>query len=279
MFKERNVQATSLKKKRRAAGLGAGRGALGKARSGGARPAPGTRPLTPAAAPRPPAGVHFSGSSGRPRGRDARWALPPRDPGWGRVARGVGGVRRGVWATRQEPAPAPGVRAPAAPRPPRSPPPRPDPRAQRGRWEGQPTALPGAGVHLEERTRSPPEAPGTRPAPRPGKVAFFSVLPAGPLPAFPRDPDLEPLGPQRTSRGGWGGLDTSGKNPPRTEVILSLGTQAPGGDKEPVRCCTGVGGPVLDPPCPSPPRLASEALGLGVTVLLDWRLTATQLGS
>ncbi|XP_044911045.1 basic proline-rich protein-like [Felis catus] len=227
------------------------------ARAGDATPDPGRRPPPPP--PRLSPLLRVFGPTAR-QGRAVGTAAPGPGLGKGRArcgrrpARGVGHAagaspRAGSSGPRGTPAPSFPTPAPGSPRP-------------QGRWEGQPTALPGAGVHLEEITRSPPEAPGTRPAPRAGKVAFFSVLPAGPLPAFPRDPDLEPLRPPRTSRGGWGDLDTSGKNPPRTEVILSLGTQAPGGDKEPVRCCTGVGGPVLDPPCPSPPRVASEALGL-----------------
>lgn len=96
----------------------AGWGALGKARNGGARPAPGTRPLTPAA---PPA-IHFSGSSGRPRGRDARWAPPPPDPTGEGSQRGRRRATEGARRPERTPAPSRrgsrpgGTPAPSTPR-------------------------------------------------------------------------------------------------------------------------------------------------------------------
>lgn len=226
----------------------AGPGALGKARIGGARPAPGTRPLTPAA---PPA-VHFSGSSGRPRGRDARWARPPRDPTGEGSRRGRCPARGGGEAAGAKSRGLPaGVFARVAPGPRVSPTRCPGPGTQAG-----PELSPAEGPSRPgaQRDRAPraspgnshPKLPATVRRLRPGNVAFSSVLPerfhpppaSGPRPPTPTYPSSPALrGTKSWSLSshsgvrGAGGLERSGKNLRRTEVILSLGTQAPGGDK------------------------------------------------
>lgn len=125
----------------------AGRGALGKARNGGARPTPGTRPLTPAAPLQ-------STSPGLPADRAGGTRGGLRGPGTrlGKGRRG-GGVelREGRGGRSEPPRPPAGVRAMVAPQPPRLP----DRvfgsqrlRQTGGRFSRQPQ--PCAGAHLEE---------------------------------------------------------------------------------------------------------------------------------
>ncbi|XP_047601344.1 basic proline-rich protein-like [Lutra lutra] len=276
----------------------AGPGALGKARIGGARPAPGTRPLTPAA---PPA-VHFSGSSGRPRGRDSRWARPPRDPTGEGSRRGRCPARGGGEAAGAKSRGLPaGVLAPVAPRSSRLPDPVPgSPHPSRAGAE------PCGGSKLAGRPagpRPPRASPGNShsklPATvrrlRPGNVAFFSVLPEGfhpHPPAAAREPPTltYPSSPALRGTKSWslsshsgvrgaGSLQRSGKNLRRTEETRQIcgaareeprppsdstprtpgpPPPAPGRQAEPCSSRCRPDAP-RDPPLPPPPVTRSAA--------------------